>query len=169
MGHTPGLALRLLLSARIRRALGRVLTPLLLGLLRLLLWRRNHFEHDVLNGGCYTNAYEIIECSSMMQLLYFNWNALRTVRPQVADRPPPSGGPSAVQLCRPTRTDYLSGQISNLYGGLSALKQRTVHSLTPQNHQRQRRLWTNFKLYGGLSGPPWRTVRSSLCQFHQRR
>jgi len=77
----------LLLRARVRWALGRVLTPLLLGLLRLLLGRRNHLEHDVLNGGCYTNAYEIIECSSMMQLLYFNWNALRTVRAQVADRP----------------------------------------------------------------------------------
>ena len=60
---------------------------LLLGLLRLLLRCRNHLEHDVLNGGCYTNAYEIFECSSRMQLLYFNWNALRTVRPQVTDRP----------------------------------------------------------------------------------
>ena len=67
--------------------MGWVLTPLRLGLLRLLLWCRNHLEHDVLNGGCYTNAYEIFECSSRMQLLYFNWNALRTVRAQVADRP----------------------------------------------------------------------------------
>ena len=67
--------------------MGRVLTPLLLGLLRLLLRCRYHLIHDVLNGGCYTNAYEIIECSSMMQLLYFNWNALQTVRAQVADRP----------------------------------------------------------------------------------
>ena len=67
--------------------LGPVLTPLLLGLRRLLLRCRNHLEHDVLNGGCYTNAYEIIECSTMMQLLYFNWNVLRTVCAQVADRP----------------------------------------------------------------------------------
>ena len=29
-----------------------------------------------------------------------------------ADYPRPSGGPSAVQLCRPTRTNYLSGQVS---------------------------------------------------------
>ena len=49
-----------------RRALGRVLTPLLLGLIRLLLWCRYHLIHDVLNGGCYTNAYEIIEGSSTM-------------------------------------------------------------------------------------------------------
>ena len=88
IGCAPGLAFSLLLIARVRRALCWVLTPLLLGLLRLLLGRRNHLEHDVINGGCYTNAYEIIECSSMMQLLYFNWNALRTVRAQVADRPP---------------------------------------------------------------------------------
>ena len=87
IGCAPGLAFSLLLRARVRRALSRVLTPLLLGLLRLFLRCRNHLEHDVLNGGCYTNAYEIIECSSMMQLLYFNWNALRTVRAQVADRP----------------------------------------------------------------------------------
>ena len=137
--------------------MGRVLTPILLGLLRLLLWCRNHLKHDILNGGCYTNAYKIIECSLMMQLLYFKLKC-------PADCPHPSGGPSAVQLCRPTRTNYLSGQISNLYGGLSALKQQTVHSLTPQNHQRQRRLWTSFKLYCGPSGPPWRTARSSLCQ-----
>ena len=71
---------------------------------------------------------------------------------------------SATHICNPTRTDYFSGQISNLYCGLSALKQRTVHSLTPQNHQRPRCLWTNFKLYGGLFGPPWRTVLSSLYQ-----
>ena len=50
-----------------------------------------------------------------------------------ADCPRPSGGPSAVQLCRPTRTNYLSGQIS-IYtadrpaplGGPSA-----VHSSNP--------------------------------------
>ena len=67
--------------------MGRVLSPLLLGLLQLLLRCRNNLKHDVLNGRCYTNAYEIFECSSRMQLLYFNWNALRTVRAQVADRP----------------------------------------------------------------------------------
>ena len=83
--------------------MGRVLTPLLLGLLRLLLRCHNHLKHDVLNSGCYTNAYEIIECSSMMQLLYFKQKC-------PADCPHPSGGPSAVQCCRPTRTNYLSGQ-----------------------------------------------------------
>ena len=87
IGCAPGLAFGLLLRATVRRALGRVLTPLLLGSIWLLLRCRYHLIHDVLNGGCYTNAYEIIECSSMMKLLYFNWNALRTVRAQVADRP----------------------------------------------------------------------------------
>ena len=78
----------LLLSTRVSWTLGQLPANLLLwGLPLRLLWRRNHLEHDVLNGGCYTNAYEIIECSSMMQLLYFNWNALRTVCAQVADRP----------------------------------------------------------------------------------
>ena len=57
MGHAPGLALRLLLSARVRRALGQVLTPLLLGLLRLLLWSRDRLKHDALSCGRYTNAY----------------------------------------------------------------------------------------------------------------
>ena len=66
IGHAPGLAFGLLLRATVRRALGRVLTPLLLGLIWLLLRCLYHLIHDVLNGGCYTNAYEIIECSSMM-------------------------------------------------------------------------------------------------------
>ena len=66
MGYAPGLAFGLLLRARVRRALGRVLTPLLLGLIRLLLRCRNHLIHDVPNGGCSMNAYGIIECSSMM-------------------------------------------------------------------------------------------------------
>ena len=35
-------------------------------LIRLLLRCRYHLIHDVLNGGCYTNAYEIIEGSSTM-------------------------------------------------------------------------------------------------------
>ena len=123
----------------VRRALGRVLTPLLLGLRRLLLRCRNHLEYDVLNGGCYTNAYEIIECSSMMQLIYFNWNAcglsaIQLCRPTrtnylsgqisiyTADRPALLGGPSAVLLCQTTRDDNVSGQNSRLYGGLSALQ-----------------------------------------------
>ena len=66
IGCAQGLALWRLLRTGVRRALGRVFTPLLLGLIRLLLWCRYHLIHDVLNGGCYTNAYEIIECSSMM-------------------------------------------------------------------------------------------------------
>ena len=88
MGHAPGLALRLLHSARVRRALGRVLTPLLLGLIQLLLRSRDRLKHDALSCGRYTNAYEINECSSMMRLLYYKWNDLRTVRTQAADRPP---------------------------------------------------------------------------------
>ena len=111
-GCAPGLAFSLLLRARLRRALGRVLTPLLLGLLQLLLRCRNHLKHDVLNGGSYTNAYEIIECSSMMQLLYFNWNALRTVRAQVADRPQYNSADHQNQLSLWTNF--------NLYGGPSA-------------------------------------------------
>ena len=135
----------LLLRTRVRRALGRVLTPLLLGLLRLLLRCRNHLIYGALSCGCYTNAYEMIECNS---------NYIITI-PKMkcpADCPQPNGGPSAVQLrrptrtsnvsgefldwlvdcprlssglsathfCNPTRTDYFSGQISNLYCGLSA-------------------------------------------------
>ena len=60
--------------------LGRVLTPLLLGLLRLFLRCRNHLKYGGLSCGCYTYAYKINECSSMMELLYFNWNTPRTVR-----------------------------------------------------------------------------------------
>ena len=88
MGHAPGLALRLLLSARVSWALVRVLTPLILGLCRLLLRCRNHLEYGALSCGCYTYAYEINECSSMMRLLYYKWNDLRIVRTQAADRPP---------------------------------------------------------------------------------
>jgi len=58
--------LRLLLSARVRRALGRVLTPLLLGLRRLLLRCRNHLKYGALSCGCYTYAYEINEYSPKM-------------------------------------------------------------------------------------------------------
>ena len=64
MGHALGLALRLLHSARVRRALGRVLTPLLLGLIRLLLRSRDHLKHDALSCGRYTNGYEMNECNS---------------------------------------------------------------------------------------------------------
>ena len=103
MGHAPGLALRLLLSARVRRALGRVLTPLLLGLLRLHLRCRNHLKHGVLNCGCYTNAYEMIECNSnyIITIPKMNYHA---------DCPQPNGGPSAVQLRRPTRNTNVSGE-----------------------------------------------------------
>ena len=114
-------------------ALGRVLTPLLLGLRRLLLRCCNHLKYGALSYGYYMHAYEINKCISMMYLIYFNWNALRTVRAQVADRPPyystdppetttsleqfldstadcprPSGGPSAVQSCElPPETSSL--------------------------------------------------------------
>ena len=83
--------------------MGRVLTPLLLGLIWLLQRCRNHLKHGVLNCGCYTNAYETIKCSSMMQLLHIKLKCL-------AYCPHPSGGPSVVKLCRPTRPNYLTGQ-----------------------------------------------------------
>ena len=86
--------------------------PLLLGLIRLLLRCRNHLKYGALSCGCYTYAYEINECSSMTQLHYYNWNALRTVRAQVADRPPyHSTDPPEPS----TSLDNF-----NLYGGLSA-------------------------------------------------
>ena len=66
IGCALGLALRLLLNTGVRRALGRVLTPLLLGLRRLLLRGRDHLKYGALSCGCYTYAYEINECSSMM-------------------------------------------------------------------------------------------------------
>ena len=77
-----------MLRARVRRALGRVLSPLLLGLLRLLLRCRNHLKHGVLNGGCYTNAYEIIKCSSMMLLLHIKLKCLAD-RPRFNSADPP--------------------------------------------------------------------------------
>ena len=61
-----GACLALLLNTRINRALGRVLTPLLLGLRRLLLRCRNHLKDGALGRGCYTYAYEINECSPKM-------------------------------------------------------------------------------------------------------
>jgi hypothetical protein len=66
IGCAPGLALRLLLDTRFNRALGRVLTPLFLGLRRLLLRCRNHLKYGVLSCGCYTYAYGINECSPKM-------------------------------------------------------------------------------------------------------
>ena len=73
----------------------RVLTPLFLGLIWLLLRCRNHLIYGALSCGCYTNAYEMIECNS---------NYIITI-PKMkcpADCPQPNGGPSAVQLRRPT-------------------------------------------------------------------
>ena len=88
--------------------MGRVLTPLLLGLLRLLLWCRNHLIHNVLNCG----------------LLYFKLKC-------PADCPRPNGGPSAVPLGRPTRTTNVSGEFLYLLAdspltlsGLSAIHPR---------------------------------------------
>jgi len=53
-----GLSLRLLLSASVSQALGRLLTNLLLrGLPLRLLWLRNHLVYDLLCRGCYTYAY----------------------------------------------------------------------------------------------------------------
>ena len=58
MGHAPGLALRLLLSTRVKWALGRLLTNLLLrGLPLWLLGLRNHLVYNLLRCGCYTYAY----------------------------------------------------------------------------------------------------------------
>ena len=57
MGHAPGLALRLLLSARVSWALVRVLTPLILGLCRLLLRCRNHLEYGALSCGQSAGLY----------------------------------------------------------------------------------------------------------------
>ena len=95
IGCAPGLAFGLLHRTGVRRALGRVLTPLLLGLLRLLLQSHDRLKHDALSCGRYMNAYEMIECNS---------NYIITIpklkRP--ADCPQPNGGPSAAQLRRPT-------------------------------------------------------------------
>jgi len=124
----------LLLRTGVRRALGQVLTPLLLGLIRLLLWCRYHLIHDILNGGCYTNAYEIIECSSMMQLLYFNWNALRTVRAQVADRPQYN---SADPPEPTTSLDKFQSIRRTVQPPLADRPQFTLPI-----HQRRQRLWT---------------------------
>ena len=58
VGCAPGVALSLLLSARVRWALGRLPTDLLLrGWPLWLLWLRNHLVHDLLCRGYYTYAY----------------------------------------------------------------------------------------------------------------
>ena len=57
IGHAPRLAFGLLLGTGVNRALGRVLTPLLLlGLLQRLRWLRNHLVYDILDCGFYTYA-----------------------------------------------------------------------------------------------------------------
>ena len=58
IGSAPGLAFGLLLSASVNWALGRVLAKLQRGLLRLLLWLRDHLVHDFLGHGFYMYAYE---------------------------------------------------------------------------------------------------------------
>ena len=81
-----------------------------------------------------------------------------------ADCPRPSGGPSAVQLGRPTRTTNVFGEF--LYwladcpltlSGLSA-----IHLRQPTRDNNVSGLISNPT--GGLSGPPRRTVRDSLIQ-----
>ena len=58
IGHAPGLALRLRFNARVKWALGRLPTILLLqGLPLRLLWLRNHLVHNLLCRGRYTCAY----------------------------------------------------------------------------------------------------------------
>ena len=64
IGCAPGLAFGLLHRTGVRRALGQVLTPLLLGLRRLLLRCHNHLKYGAPSCGCYTYAYEMIECNS---------------------------------------------------------------------------------------------------------
>ena len=58
MGYAPGLAFGLLLSASVPWALGRVVTKLQRGFLRLLLRLRDHLVHDFLGHGFYMYAYE---------------------------------------------------------------------------------------------------------------
>ena len=58
IGCAPGLACGLLLSASVHWALGRVVTKLLRGWLRLLLRLRDHLVHDFLGRGFYMYAYE---------------------------------------------------------------------------------------------------------------
>ena len=113
----------------VRRALGRVLTPLLLGLRRLLLWCRNHLKYGALRCVCYTYAYEIM--SAAQRCNYFTltgkprglsapkWRTvLRTILPThqrqprlwnkylilPADCPATLGGPFAVHVFNPPET-----------------------------------------------------------------
>ena len=68
----PGLALSLRLSARVRWALGRLPTILLLqGLPLRLLWLRNHLVHNLLRRGYYmcAYAYDMKECMYDLQKL----------------------------------------------------------------------------------------------------
>jgi hypothetical protein len=166
----------LLLRTRVRRALGRVLTPLLLGLLRLLLRCRNHLIYGALSCGCYTNAYEMIECNSNYTITTIKRNVLRTVRAQMADRPqynstdPPdtttsldklqnyradcplqNSGPSAVQLRKITRGNDASGQILNSTADCPALLggPSAVHSANSTRDDNVS--GQNSRLYGGLS------------------
>ena len=122
----------------------------------------------------------------MMQLLYFNWNALRTVRAQVADRPrynsadPPEPTPplvkfqiytadcpltlsglSATHLRQSTRDNDVSGRISNPNGGPSGPPWRTVRSSLCPTTRDDNVSGQNPKLYGGLSAVQKRTIRSS--------
>ena len=80
------------------------------------------------------------------------------------DCPRPSGGPSAVQLGRLTRTTNVSGEF--LYwladcpltlSGLSAIHLRQSTRDNGVSGQISNPT-------GGPSGPPWRTVRNSLFQ-----
>ena len=58
LGHAPGLACGLLLRASVHWALGRVVTKLLWGLIRLLLRLRDHLVYDFLGRGFYMYAHK---------------------------------------------------------------------------------------------------------------
>ena len=138
--------------------MGRVLTPLLLGLLRLLLRCRNHLIHDVLNGGCYTNAYEKIECSS---------NDVTTI---LQTEMPCGLSAPKWRTVRGSTLQTHQNQLP-LWTNFKSIR-RTICSQTADRPQFNSAKTTRgndasgqiFKLYCGPSGPPWRTVRSSLCQ-----
>ena len=134
------------------------------GLRRLLLRCRNHLKYDALSCGCYTYAYETNDCISMMQLIYFNWKALRTVRAQVADRPPyystdpPETTTSLEQLL------ILPADCPAPLGGPSGPPWRTVRSSRIQSTRDENVSGQNPRLYRGLSAPKWRTVHSSILR-----
>ena len=77
--------------------------------------------------------------------------------------PRPSGGPSAVQLGRPTRTTNVSGEflywLADCPLTLSGLSAIHLRQSTRDNDVSGRISNPN----GGPSGPPWQTFRSSLC------